>query len=94
MTIDLRTQAVEYAARQVVAGELHSIIKANLLTLPEFAPLLIDQTKIEACAYVEDIIDDGEDAADIAFREDQERDIRRYEGYLAEYPELDRHREW
>lgn len=91
MTTQYR-KAVTYAAEQITAGTQVEKIEWDLRNLEEFAPL-IKSFGGDLYERVIQIIEDAEDAAEAERLRVMERDARRYEEYLAEYPELDTHRE-
>lgn len=86
--IQLRTKAVKYAATLITAGVPVEEIETDLLNFEAFAPL-IRSFGGDLYEQVIQIIEDGEDAAETARADAMERDARRYDEYLAEYPELD-----
>ena len=90
----LRRQAVSYVATQINAGTDIQEIEWNLLNLEQFAPLIKSFDEDDLYQEVVYLIEAGEEALEDERMRVMERDARRYEDYLAEYPELDTHREW
>lgn len=87
---DLRRKAVAYAVTRIEAeADLHEI-EWELLNLEPYAPLI---ASFDAEYLYDEVIEIIEDAQDTV--EDQRMlNSERYDAYLAEYPELDSHREW
>lgn len=93
-TSPLYRKAVTYVAKQTVAGADSQQIEWDLLNLNEFSALMTGFDIEELYDRVNDIREEGEEAAEDERLRVSERDAQRYEAYLAEYPELDAHREW
>lgn len=93
-TSPLYRKAVTYVAKQTVAGADPQQIEWDLLNLEQFSPLMAGFDAEELYDRVNDIREEGEEAAEDERLRVMERDAQRYEAYLSEYPELDDHREW
>jgi hypothetical protein len=93
-TSSLYREAVTYVAKQTVAGADPQQIEWDLLNLDQFSSLTASFDAKELYDRINDIREEGEEAAEDERLRAMERDAQRYEAYLSEYPELDTHREW
>lgn len=93
-TSRLYREAVTYVAKQTLASSDPQQIEWDLLNLEQFSALISGFDAEELYDRINDIREEGEDAAEDERLRVMERDAQRYEAYLAEYPELDTHREW